>query len=320
MRVKRSVIAVALCALSARVFADPATADTLAAEAEAFAKVGKFSEAAERFRDAWRNDKLRPTLLCNVGISYYKAKDLVRAHLLLGQCLEQSALDPKTADGVRKALASVEAVLRSGGNSPVRVLSDPSATSIAILELGNDEAFVGSRVVWLPFGTYHVRAHAEGYIDQIQTIAPKAPDPMTVTITLERVKGEPSPNPSASPSTIAAKPIVAVVPERGRPSRPGIALPIATSVVTAAAVVLAVVARDQAGSKAERAATALDPATFQDDKQTVGTWNATFVLGTSAAVVGAVASVLLWHRALAAPPLEVQATTTRFSLGYTARF
>lgn len=316
---KRSVLAVALCALSARVFADPATADKLAGEAEALAKAGKFSEAAERFRDAWRNDKLRPALLCNVGISYYKAKDLVRAHLLLGQCLEQSALDPKTADGVRRALGSAEAVLRSGGHCPVRILSDPSATSIAILELGNDEAFVGSRVVWLPFGTYHVRAHSESYMDQTQTIAPRAPESMTVTITLDRVKGEPAPITSTSTITIP-KPIVAVVPERERPSRPGLALPIATSVVTAVAVVLAVVARDQAGSKADRAATALDPATFQDDKNAAATWNTTFVVGTSVAVIGAVASVLLWHRALAAKHLEVQVTTTRFSLGYTARF
>jgi len=315
--VKRSVIAVALCALSVRAFADPATADKLAAEAEAFAKAGKFSEAAERFRDAWRNDKLRPTLLCNVGISYYKAKDLVRAHLLLGQCLEQSSLDPKTAEGVRKALASAEAVLRSGGNSPVRILSDPSATSIAILELGNDEAFVGSRVVWLPFGTYHVRAHSEGYVDETHTISPKAPDPMTVTITLDRVKGETAPITSTIPGP---KPRVAGGPEIERASRPGVALPIATTTVTAAAVVLAVVSRARAGSKADRAVTSLDPATFQDDKNAAATWNTTFVVGTSMAVVGVVASVLLWHRALAAPELEVQATTTSFSLGYTARF
>ena len=194
---------------------------------------------------------------------------------------------------------------------------DPSATSIAILELGNDEAFVGSRVVWLPFGTYHVRAHSEGYVDETHTISPKAPDPMTVTITLDRVKGETAPITSTIPGP---KPRVAGGPEIERASRPGVALPIATTTVTAAAVVLAVVSRARAGSKADRAVTSLDPATFQDDKNAAATWNTTFVVGTSMAVVGVVASVLLWHRALAAPELEVQATTTSFSLGYTARF
>lgn len=311
MLVKRSVIVVALCALTGPAFADPATADRLAGEAEALAKVGKFGEAAERFREAWRNDKLRPTLLCNVGISYYKAKDLVRAHLLLGQCLEQSSLDPKIGDGVRKALASAETVMRTGGHTPVRIVSEPSATSISILELGNDEAFVGSRVVWLPFGTYHVSAHAEGYIDQTQTVAPKTPEPVTLTITLAHVKLEDKP--------VVERPL-AVVPPPLPPSRPGKVLPITTTVVTVAAIGLAVFARSEAGSKADRAATALDPTTFEDDKSAADTWNTMFVVGSGVAVVGAVASVLLWHRALAAPEVEVKASANGLSLGYTARF
>lgn len=305
------MIAVALCASVARAFADPANADKLADEAQALAKAGKFGEAAERFREAWRNDKLRPTLLCNVGISYYKAKDLVRAHLLLGQCLEQSSLDAKTSAGVRTALASAEAVLRAGGHTPVRMLSDPSATSISILELGNDEAFVGSRVVWLPFGTYHVRAHAEGYLDQTQTVAPDAPDPLTLTITLDRVKPE-----TAPPRRQIAKPPVA--PRAS--SRHGIAVPVVFSVVTAATIALAIVARAQAGTRAERAATALDPATFEADKHAANSWNTTFAVGTGLAVVGAFATVVLWHRALATQPLELHASGTGLSLGYTARF
>ncbi len=308
---KRSVIAVALCAFGASALADPATADRLADEATALDKAGKFGEAAERFREAWRNDKLRPLLLCNIGISYYKAKDLVRANLVLGQCLEQATLDPKISDGVRKALASTEAVMRAGGHTPVRIASDPSGTSIAILELGNEEAFVGSRVVWLPFGTYHVRAHAEGYVDQMQTVAPSTPEAMTLTIALDRVKAEPAP-------VVKAPVVVEARPPSVEHPRPSIAVPIATTIGTAAAVVLAVVARGNARDKAERSRTALDPTTFDDETSTAKAWNATFVVGAGVAVVGAVASVFLWHRAFAAPQVEVSATG--FSLGYTARF
>jgi tetratricopeptide (TPR) repeat protein len=321
--VKRSVIAVALGALSTvgalavtsrTAFADPATADTLAGEAEALAKAGKYSEAAERFRDAWRNDPQRPALLCNVGIAYYKAKDLVRAHLLLGQCLEQSSLDPKVGDGVRKARASAEAVLRAGGHAPVRIVSDPSATSFAILELGNDEAFVGSRVVWLPFGTYHVRAHAEGYIDQTLTVSPTGPEAMALTVKLDRVRQDPMP--------VAAPAVVEHPRESPRaptaPSRPSIAVPIAATVATAAVIGLAIVARAEAGTTADRAATALDPATYAGDKSATERWNTTFVVGTGVAAIGAVASAMLWHRALAAPSIEVSAVGV--SVGYTARF
>ena len=322
----RSVIAVALGALgamgalsatSSRGFADPATADKLAGEAEVLAKAGKFAEAAERFRDAWRNDPLRPTLLCNIGIAYYKAKDLVRAHLLLGQCLEQSSLDPKIGDGVRKARASAESVLRAGGHTPVRVVSDPSATSISILELGSDEAFVGSRVVWLPFGTYHVRAHAEGRVDQTLTVTPSGPEAMALTITLDRVKQAPE---AMTPPVVAKHPLepTPAPPAPPAPSRPGLALPITASVVTAAALGLAIVARAEAGSTADRAATALDPATFDGDKSATERWNTAFVVGTGVAVIGAVASVMLWHHAVAAPSIEVSATG--LSVGYTAQF
>lgn len=323
---KRSVIAVALGALGAlgalsalsatsgQVFADPATADKLAGEAEVLAKAGRFGEAAERFRDAWRNDPLRPTLLCNIGIAYYKAKDLVRAHLLLGQCLEQSSLDPKIGDGVLKARASAEAVLRAGGHTPVRVVIDPSATSISILELGNDEAFVGSRVVWLPFGTYHVRAHAEGYVDKTLTVAPAGPEAMALTIALDRVKLEP---PAVTAQVATERPIERPIAPIA-PSRPGVALPIVASVVTAAALGVAIVARAQAGKTADRAATALDPATVDDDRSATDRWNTTFIVGTAVAVVGAVASVWVWHRALAASRVEV--SSTGVSVGYTARF
>jgi hypothetical protein len=315
--VKRSVIGVALCALLAHASADPATATKLAEEGNALVKAGKFSEAAERYREAWHNDKLRPEFLCNVGISYYKAKDLVRAHLLLGQCLEQSSLDPKLAANVRNVQTASENVMRAGGHTPIRIISEPSATSISILELGNDEAFVGSRVVWLPFGTYHVRAHAEGYVDQTLTAVPETADAVTITIALDRVKVE------DKPVVVVERPIQPPPPpppSETPPPRPSKTLPIVTTAVTVAAIGLAIFARSEAGTNADRAATALDPATFADDHSAVDTWNTTFVIGTGVAVVGAVASLLLWHRTLSAPEVEVHASASGMSLGYTARF
>ena len=313
---KRSVIGVALCALLGPASADPATATKLADEGAALVVAGRFSEAAERYRDAWRNDKLRPTFLCNVGISYYKAKDLVRAHLLLGQCLEQSSLDPELAVNVRKVQAAIENVLRTGGHAPVRIVSEPSAASISILELGSDEAFVGSRMVWLPFGTYHVRAHAEGYVDQTQTVVPTTGGGLTLTITLERTPLEPPP---------AQKPITPPIRQLPPPpprviERPGKLLPVATTAVAVAAVGLAIYAHGRASDRADRASTAIDPTVLDNDKGSVDNWNKTVVLGSSIAVVGAVASVWLWHRAFAAPAVEVEASAHGVSLGYTARF
>src|SRR3954469_22224202 len=164
--VRRAVLSLMVVALArGGAAADPAAAGRAAAEADALALDGRFAEAAARFRAAWDADRQRPQLFCNIGISYYKARDLVRPHLLLGQCLEQAALDPKFVDAARAALASVEGVLRSAGHTPVRIVVEPVASSVAIAELGADGGFAGSRVVWLAFGDYHLAAHAEGYTD-----------------------------------------------------------------------------------------------------------------------------------------------------------
>lgn len=308
-----------MCALAGRALADPAAATKLADDGAALAKAGKFTDAADKYRAAWNEDRLKPDYLCNAAITTYKAKDLVRAHLLLGQCLEQnSTIEPTQADRVRAALAATEKVLRASGHAPVRITSTPAA-SISILELGNDEAFVGSRVVWLPFGTYHVRAHAEGYIDQANTVEPKSQEPLTVAIVLEHVKlqvQEPGKPPVEKPFPVTGAP--APAPHARKPS---LVPPIVTSVITLAAVGFAVYARSKASDEAMRAQTALDLAVFDADKSSADHWNYAFVAGTGVAVVGAAASVYLWRRAFASDsPLEVQASATSVSVGYHARF
>lgn len=298
--------------------ADPAAAIKLADDGAALAKAGKFTDAADKYRAAWNEDRLKPDYLCNAAITTYKAKDLVRAHLLLGQCLEQnSTIEPAQADRVRAALAATEKVLRASGHAPVRITSTPAA-SISILELGNDEAFVGSRVVWLPFGTYHVRAHAEGYIDRSDTVEPKSQEPLTVAITLEHVKlqvEEPGKPPVEKPFAVTTP---APAPHAGTPS---LVPPIVTSVITLAAAGFAVYARGKAGDEANRAQTALDLGVFDADKTSVDHWNYAFVAGTGVAVVGAAASIYLWRRAFASEsPVDVQASAAGISVGYHARF
>jgi len=67
-----------IAVLAARATADPATAEQRAAEAKDRATHGDLPGAAAKFREAYAADP-RPDLICNVGIAYYKAKDLPRA-------------------------------------------------------------------------------------------------------------------------------------------------------------------------------------------------------------------------------------------------
>jgi len=286
----RAALSILVVALAGGVAAaDPAAADRAASEADALARDGRFAEAAVRFRAAWDADRLRPELFCNIGISYYKARDLVRAHLLLGQCLEQAALDPKFVDAARTALASVEGVLRGAGHTPVRVVVEPAASSVAIAELGADGGFVGSRVVWLAFGSYHLAAHAEGYTDATAAATAATAEPVTVTLTLRR------PAPAAPDIAIArAQPPspVSVPPPRGR-------LPayLATG-GTLVALGVASVAFFAAHARADLAASALDTEILAADQRVVTRWNTVMGIAGAAAVVGGVASGYLWYRAL----------------------
>ena len=269
---------------------DPAAADRAAADANALARDGKFAAAAAKFREAWQADRLRPELFCNIGISYYKAKDLVRAHLLLGQCLEQAALDPRFVDAARTALASVEGVLRSAGHAPVRIVVEPPAGAVAIAELDPDGRFLGSRVVWLPIGSHRIAVHAEGYVDAEEVVTTASPEPTTVRITLHRPA--PIEAPAVPPS--AAEP----------PSR----LPayVATG-VTVIALGVATFAFVEGHARADLGHNALDPDTLEADRQAVSSWNTTMGIAGVAAIASAAASGYLWYRALHGAHIEVRA-------------
>lgn len=299
--------------------ADPATADRAAAEADALARSGKYAAAAARFREAWQADRLRPELFCNIGIVYYKARDLVRAHLLLGQCLEQAALDPKFVDAARSALASVESVLRGAGHAPVRIVVDPAATAVAIAELGADGGFVGSRVVWLPFGSYHLTGHAEGYADATEVVTTASAEPTTVTLTLHRPP-ERSERPERNDRNDRTGPIDGAPPP-ATPGPPPGRLP-AYLATGGAAIALGVasIAYVEGHVRADRSATALDPGTFAADGRAVSRWNTALTIAGVAAVVGGAASGYFWYRALHDTGVEVHAAPGGGGVSLSGRF
>jgi hypothetical protein len=304
--VSRTFLALLIIALAVgRSDASPVGADQAAAEADALAKDGKFAAAAAKFREAWLADKLRPELFCNIGISYYKAKDLVRAHLLLELCLEQAALDPKVAQTVRTAVASVENVLRGAGHTPVRVVVEPSAASVAIVELVPDDPFVGSRVVWLPFGRYHLAAHAEGYVDATTEVSTSSAEPRTVTITLHKPVAI-----ERDASLVAAS--------TAPPSRLPAYLATGGAVLAFGVATFALI---EGHARADFAQTALDQEALSEDEDAVSQWNTTLVIAGSVAIASTALGGYLWYRVLHTEPrIEVHAERGGAGVSFTGRF
>ena len=276
-------------AFARQAVADPASADKLAADANALATRGKLAEAAAAFRAAYAADP-RPQLICNVGVAYYKANELPRAAFYLEQCRAVGGqLDAAFLDNVDKVLSAVRHVLSTGAFTPVTLVMEP-ATAAATLD-GFDEPIVGQHSLWLPFGTYRVHVHQDGYVDRDEEVRAVDRTPITVHVTLAK------PAPVEPPKSRPAEPVKQVVPvvvERHRSRIPAIAATAGTVVVGAIGGLLylhALDLNDQAGKTNDYTVYKSLRASTLDNKHYA--WIAGGLAG-----VGAIASGLLWYRAV----------------------
>jgi hypothetical protein len=292
VRWRSVVLTVALASTAVR--AD--TADQLAGAARDLAKAGDFVGAAAKFRAAYAVEP-KPEHVCNAGIAYQKAGDKVlpQAQLYLALCLERAkgVLDKKITDTVASALVGVEDALAKGSFTPVDVAVTPLTATVAISAFGPDESFIGSRVVWVPWGRHTVTVRADGFVDQTAELAAAAHERVPLRVTLEKKPDAPPPRPSI---TIERPPPMPARIERVEGH--SLVLPIATSAVTLVAVVVSTVGFVGGHRRADRAAFAVDAQAFQADQDSVSRWNALFGVSGAVALLGAGASGYLWYRAL----------------------
>lgn len=301
----RAVIVIAtLIAAGTESRADPAAAARAEAEADVRGNAKDFLGAAAKYREAYAADP-RPDLICNVGVAYHKAQELPRAQLYLGRCLERgSALRSQFIDAVRATLSKIEASLKAGSYTPVDVVVEPRFATVAIDAFAPDETFDGGRTVWLPFGSYHVTVRAEGYL--AQTVALDARNravyPLRITLEREPVVVAPPREPEpAVPTGPALRPADPERPPAAVAPSSSLTVPIATAAAAVTFAAVAVYARSQAGSHAERAGFALTSDDYHAEADSAGRWNTIFGVGLAAAGVSAAASGYLWYRVLSAP-------------------
>jgi hypothetical protein len=196
-------LALAVAVTGAALADDPGGAQQLAADADAQAKAGDYLRAGVLFRRAYALDD-RAEYQCNAGIAYWKARALTGAQLYLTMCLDRgSHLDAKLVKSMRAVLDAVEDKLRQGDYGPVDLSASPRSAEVYIDVLGDDVAFVGARVVWLPFGDHVVRVRAGGYDPLEQTIRVEARTPKRVEVTLQPHVEPPPPPPDAGVPEIA---------------------------------------------------------------------------------------------------------------------
>lgn len=302
MRPCPAAVVAALAALAGSARADPATAAELASAAEALAARGELVVAAAKFREAFAADP-RPEYACNVGVAYYKADDLPRAHRYLRDCERiGTGLPGAYRDNVRAVLASVEGRLTAGDFFPVDFVLEPTAATIAVAGgLPHDEPLVGSGRAWFPFGAYRVTIRAADFVDKEVAIEQRTRDPIAVREKLERPLApaidptppviEPTPAPVPAPGVIAPR----VHPVEPRSSAtPTLAL--ATSAATAALAISAGVLYLQARGSNRDAEGQADYGEFVRLRDRATSLQRVAWITGGLAGAGAVVSGLLWYR------------------------
>ena len=337
----RVVVVIVCASLAVDAAADPNAADRAVSEAQTRAAANDYIGAAAKYREAFAAEP-RPDLMCNVGVAYYKAKDLPRAQRYLDQCLSiGTSLDHAFIANVKKVLAAVETALASGSYTPVDLLVQPAAATTTIDGgVPFDEPLLGSRRVWFPFGHYKLTFHAEGRVDRSLEIDARDHTALPARVTLERAPVEPvspaqgsatgSAEPSGSAATAAGSAqgsgsaeeagsgSVTITPVRVQ--RPSIVAPI---IATAASVGLGGAALGfylGARSAAQDAGKTGDTMKYADlvDKAR-GRQHISWVLG-GVAGAGAIVTGFLWYRYASTSHVEVQASGSGVALSLSGRW
>jgi len=312
--IRRIAIALALAAFAGTALAGGADeAQRLATDADAAARGGDFARAAVLFRAAYARDP-RPEYECNAGIAYWKDRDLPGAQLFLTQCLARSAhLDAAVVKSMRAVLDTVEDRLRKGDYAPVDVVVTPATAEVRVSTFGDDVAFVGSRVVWLPFGEQTITVQASGYEAAERRLEVSAHTGITLAIEM-RPRAEP---PAAATSVDEPPdPVYDNVPIEAEPPPPPpdpararrrtwIAAGI-TGGAAAASVALYVVAARAAD---DAGATELDDG-YQDAYDRAVAWRrVTYGAYVATAVSGAI-TLYLWTKIPKPPAVDLGAGAT----------
>jgi hypothetical protein len=299
----RVAVVLLIIASSLRADADPTQ------EAQDRAAAGDFVGAAQKYREAFAASP-KPEFLCNVGVAYYKAKDLPRADWYLSHCLEiGSTLDAAFLDNVKKVLAVVEEKLQAGEFAPINLLITPATATTTIAGV-YDEAIPVAKRVWLPYGHHELKIHAEGYVDLMVPLDLKNRTMSALSVVLER--DEPTVElPKAKAEPLPVQHDAAVPGSRSK------LMPVIATSATVGFAGGAVVAWILARGKANDAGKASEASNFEAYTAAADAarsrQHVAWALG-GVAVVGAVVSGYLWYHA------SVEVTPTSTTVAYVARF
>ena len=174
---------------------------TRARAAEARARAGDYAGAIVLFKEAFALDG-RAEYACNVGVAYYKARDLPRAQLFLDACLLSGADLPQSfVASVWRVLETVEGRLRQGDYAPIDLRIAPADAEVRVSLFADDEPVIGSRRIWLPVGNHTITAAAPGHTKRQFTVEVGSRQAQRIDVVLPAESPPPASQANSKPIT-----------------------------------------------------------------------------------------------------------------------
>jgi hypothetical protein len=170
---------------------DPAA---LRSEGEVLARVGRFSEAIDKFKAA---DRIKPAAAnaCLIALAYTRRELWPQAEIWLTTCRDRATPGEPAPDWAPAAAQQIHDRLAAANVAPVEIVVTPRQAEITVSSFALDEKF-SARTIHLPMGRHAFIASAPGYEDGHAQLVVDDKTPKRVEIALQR-RGVPTHGPRA---------------------------------------------------------------------------------------------------------------------------
>ena len=175
------VVVVGLLAPAIAVAEDPAA---LRSEGEMLARVGRYSEAIDKFKASDRINHAAANA-CLIALAYTRRELWPQAEIWLATCRDRATPADPAPDWAPTAARQIHDRLAAANVAPVEIVVSPGNAEVTVSSFALDEKF-GARTIHLPMGHHTLIATAPGYEDGHAELVVDDNTPKRVEIALQR--------------------------------------------------------------------------------------------------------------------------------------
>jgi hypothetical protein len=167
----------------------------LRSDGEVLARVGRFSEAIDKFKAA---DRIKPAAAnaCLIALAYTRRELWPQAEIFLEKCHQRANAGDPLPDWIHEADNQIAERVQSANVAPVEIVVSPgdAKVELTVSSFAPDESFA-PRTIHLPPGHHVILAKAAGFADSSTAVDIADKSPQHIAIELHRPGEAPPPGP-----------------------------------------------------------------------------------------------------------------------------